>query len=67
MNSPSRVNAVHKLAIAGEQAGLSLEQMIRLLNSGVTVAALLDLITWRLDHPSQCSPAWFDCRFCGVA
>ena len=67
MISPSRVNAVRKLAIAGEQAGLSLEQMIQLLNSGMSAVALLNLITWRLDHPSQCSPACFDCQPCGVA
>jgi hypothetical protein len=44
MISPSRVNAVQKMAIAGEQAGLSIEQMIQLLNSGMSVVALLDLI-----------------------
>ena len=49
--SPSGVNAVWKLANAGERAGLSLEQMIELLNSGMSVVALLDLITWRLDYP----------------
>jgi len=49
MDSQSRVNAIRKLAVAGEQAGLSLEQMIQLLNSGMSVVALLDLIAWRLD------------------
>jgi hypothetical protein len=49
MESQSRVNAIRKLALAGEQAGFSLGQMIQLLNSGMSVEALLDLITWRLD------------------
>ena len=49
MMSQSRVNAIRKLAAAGEHAGFSLEQMILLLNSGLSVVALLDLINWRLD------------------
>jgi hypothetical protein len=55
VDSQLQVNAIRKLAIAGEQAGFSLDQMIELLNSGLSVVALLDLITWRLD-PSQ--PSW---------
>jgi hypothetical protein len=54
MMSQSRVNAIRKLAAAGEHAGFSLEQMIQLLNSGMSVVALLDLINWRLD-PAQSS------------
>jgi hypothetical protein len=49
MESQSRVNAIRKLAVAGEHAGFSLDQMIQLLNSGMSVVALLDLIAWRLD------------------
>lgn len=64
--SPSRVNAVWKLANAGERAGLSLELMIELLNCGMSVVALLDLITWRLDYP-ETSPEWVDYRSCGGA
>ncbi|MGA8489351.1 MAG: hypothetical protein WB711_02950 [Terriglobales bacterium] len=37
-------HAVEKLARAGEQAGMSVEDMIRLLNAGVSVESLLDLI-----------------------
>jgi len=48
MESPSLVLAISKLAIAGEQAGFTLEQMIDLLNDGLTVATLLELIAWRL-------------------
>jgi hypothetical protein len=49
-----QVNAIRKLAIAGEPAGFTLDQMIELLNSGLSVLVLLDLITPRLD-PSQSS------------
>lgn len=53
MENQSRVNAIWKLAVVGEQAGFSLEQMIQLLNSGMDVVALLELITWRLDTPQS--------------
>jgi len=48
MENPSLLSAVGKLAIAGEQAGFTLEQMIELLNEGLSVENLLDLISWRL-------------------
>ena len=48
MDSPSLVLAISKLAVAGEQAGFTLEQMIQLLEEGLSVATLLDLIAWRL-------------------
>lgn len=48
MEKPSSLTAVGKLAIAGEQAGFKIEQMIELLNGGLSVEALLDLISWRL-------------------
>jgi hypothetical protein len=54
VESQLQVNAIRKLAVAGEQAGFTLDQMIELLNAGMTVVALLDVITWRLD-PSQFS------------
>jgi hypothetical protein len=54
MASQLQVNAIRKLAIAGEQAGFSLDQMIQLLNSGMSVVTLLDLIAWRL-APSHSS------------
>ncbi len=41
--------AVCKLAIAGEQAGFSVEQMIEFLNAGLSVEGLLDLIALRLE------------------
>jgi hypothetical protein len=45
---PSTAQAVYKLTIAGEQAGFSVEEMIQMLNAGVTVGTLLQLIEWRL-------------------
>ena len=42
-----------KLARAGERAGFSVEEMIEMLNSGVSVADLLNLITHRLSQLSQ--------------
>jgi hypothetical protein len=48
MANPSLVLAISKLAAAGEQAGFSLEQMIDLLDAGLEVETLLELICWRL-------------------
>ena len=48
MENPSLVLAVSKLASAGDQAGFTLDQMIELLDSGLEVRTLLDLISWRL-------------------
>lgn len=48
MEKPSVAHAVYKLSVAGEQAGFSLEQMIQLLNAGVSVETLLLLIECRL-------------------
>lgn len=45
-----------KLAVAGEQAGFSVEQMIQLLNRGLTVETLLDLISWRCQIPNPVTP-----------
>jgi hypothetical protein len=48
MGNPSLVLAISKLAAAGEQAGFTLEQMIELLDAGLEVETLLELICWRL-------------------
>jgi hypothetical protein len=64
MGKASLITAVGKLAMAGEQAGFSLEQMIELLNEGLSVETLLDLISWRLEEarrpitPPTCSSGW---------
>ena len=56
MEKQSLQESIAKLAIAGQQAGFSVEQMIHLLNDGLKVATLLDLITWRLDRPNPVVP-----------
>lgn len=58
------VNSIDKLAVAAEHAGLSVEQMIQLLNGGLAVKTLLELITWRLTELASpisapcCSARW---------
>jgi hypothetical protein len=58
---PSVVMSFYKLALAGEQAGFSLEDMISLLNAGLTVETLLDLVELRLTNAEPmkpCSARW---------
>jgi hypothetical protein len=50
MATPSLVRAIGKLAAVGERAGFTLEEMIQLLDSGVSVETLLELIAQRLEH-----------------
>jgi hypothetical protein len=57
----SVVMSLYKLALAGEQAGFSLEDMISLLNAGLTVETLLDLVELRLTNAKPmkpCSARW---------
>ena len=56
MARASLVIAIGKLAVAGEQAGFTIEQMIDLLNSGLAVGTLLELIAWRLDGSQSALP-----------
>jgi len=56
MAAPSIAASVFKLAVAGEQAGFTLEQMIDLLNAGLTVESLLRIIEQRLAGASACEP-----------
>jgi hypothetical protein len=44
MAAASLMKAIEKLAVAGEEAGLSVEQMIEMLNGGVSVETLIELI-----------------------
>ena len=37
---------IERLARAGEQAGFSVEEMIEMLNAGVSIGALLDMISY---------------------
>ena len=64
MQQSSIAQSVYKLAIAGEQAGFSVECMIQMLNAGITVEALLDLIGWRLRDavPEGRSSRWLCSR-----
>ena len=66
MENPSLVLAISKLAAAGEQAGFTLEQMISLLDEGLSVDTLMELINWRLNGthlgPGACgSSAYWVC------
>jgi hypothetical protein len=49
MENTSLVLAISKLAAAGELAGFTLEQMIDLLDTGLEVETLLELICLRLN------------------
>ena len=51
MQRPTLAVSVCKLAMAGEQAGFTVQQMIRLLKAGMTVETLLDVIERRLIDP----------------
>ena len=55
MENPSLILAISNLAPAGEQAGLTLEQMIDLLDHGLDVETLVELICLRL-NPTATSP-----------
>jgi hypothetical protein len=61
MQQHTIVRVVEKLAEAGEQAGFSVEDMIRMLNAGLTVETLLDIIEQNLQPSSPeplRSPRW---------
>jgi hypothetical protein len=49
MENPSLILAISKLAAAGQQAGFTLEQMIDMLDHGLEVETLLELICLRLN------------------
>ncbi len=53
MEHQSLVVAIGKLAIAGQQAGFSLEQVIQLLDAGLSVESLIELIAWRFESHGQ--------------
>ena len=60
MPHPVLTRAVEKLALAGEQVGLSVEEMIRILNAGVSVEGLLDLIERRILAQDQACPRFIN-------
>jgi hypothetical protein len=49
-------SGICKLAIAGERAGFTVEQMIGLLNAALTVECLLDIIEERLSPREDAIP-----------
>jgi hypothetical protein len=61
--SISLIAAIHKLAMAGEDAGFTLEQMIELLNSGLSVENLIELIAWRLNCNEDSLRSCFSLRW----
>ena len=56
MTTPSIAASVFKLAVAGEQAGFTVEQIIDLFHAGVSVESLLELIELKLTHPLHEKP-----------
>jgi hypothetical protein len=48
MQHPVLARAIERLVAAGKQAGISVEQMILILNAGVSVEALLAIVDQRL-------------------
>jgi hypothetical protein len=56
MDERKLLSGVEKLAVAGQQAGFSIEQMIGFLSPGMAVETLLDLISWRLEQPQPKVP-----------
>jgi hypothetical protein len=56
MADPKLLRTIGKLALAGEQAGFSIDEMIDMLNSGISVSTLLALIASRLGEPPPLTP-----------
>ena len=50
---PCYVATVRKFAHAGAHAGLNLERLIKILESGVPITSVLDLIQSRLNPPAE--------------
>jgi len=56
MDKATLLAGIAKLAAAGQQAGITVEQMMALLNAGLGEEGLLDLIAWRLEQPKPLTP-----------
>ena len=52
-HNPAFISAITKLAGVGQRAGFSVEQMIRILNTGFTVEELLELVESRLQKQQR--------------
>jgi len=53
VSRPGIETTVYKLALVGEQAGFTLEEMIAMLECGITMEILLGLIELRLAAQQQ--------------
>lgn len=53
MEQPVLMRTIGKLACAGEQVGISVEDMISILNAGISVEVLLDLIELNLQASQE--------------
>ena len=53
MQHPVLARAIERLARVGEQAGISVEQMILILDSGLSVDDLLEIIDRSLQAPRE--------------
>jgi hypothetical protein len=58
MSKPSLKTSLRKLAFYGELAGLTVEEMIRMLNADVSMETLLRLITARLEGAKPQRTDW---------
>ena len=57
MENPSLQTAINKLAIFGERAGFGVEQMIQILNAGISMDTLLQLIASNLEVKKPAAPS----------
>ena len=48
MDKTSKASIVYKLALLGDAAGFSIDEMIVMLRNGLSVETLICLIEWRL-------------------
>ena len=61
MEHPSVAQSLAKLAIAGEQAGVSFHEIIQMLSSGIAVETLFNLFESRMhkrDRTPERSSRW---------
>ena len=53
MENPVLLEAIRRLAAAGERAGFTVDEMIHLLKAGVSIETLLGMIETRLDDGTR--------------
>ena len=57
MENPTIGRTICKIAVPGECAGFTVEQMIELLNNGLDAPTLVSMIEWKLNYAEQQIPA----------